>query len=250
MQFRNLASRVLLTIAYSKPVTPFPKAWRMVAIPVNYLAHLHLADDTPESKVGNVLADFVKGPEVELLPPEILRGVRLHRAVDSYTDSHPVVMRSIRRLEGRLGWYAGIVIDVYYDHILARTWRHYSRESLRSFADRAYQVLGDHIDLLHGDSRKLMERLIREDRLVSYQTRTGIEETLERISWRIMERMPKREVRLQDAMPLLITADAGLEDDFHSFYPQLIAFAEGRKRVLVPTNLVTPPALRMVESPA
>lgn len=217
---------------------------------MNYLAHLHLADDNPDSKLGNILADFVKGPDVAALPLAIQAGIRLHRSIDSFTDSHPVVMRSIRRLGGRLGWYAGIVIDVYYDHLLARDWHHYSAEPLRSFADRAYEILLEHIDLLEGPSRKLMERMIREDRLVSYASLTGIEETLERISWRIMERMPKREVRLHDAMPLLIAADAGLEDDFHTFYPNLMAFAEARKRTLLIANPCTPAALRMVESPA
>jgi acyl carrier protein phosphodiesterase len=212
---------------------------------VNYLAHLHLADDTPESKVGNIFADIVKGPDVDLLPEDILAGVRLHRAVDSFTDSHPVVMRSIRRLGGRLGWYAGVVIDVYYDHLLARNWYHYSHESLRDFTIRAYQAIGDHLHLLNGEGRKLMQRLIREDRLYSYRTRQGISETLERISWRIMERMPKREVRLHDAMPLLLAADADLEDDFSTFYPHLMAFVESRKLGLAP-----PAALRMVESPA
>lgn len=211
---------------------------------MNYLAHLHLADETPESKVGNIFADIVKGPDVAMLPDDIRAGVRLHRAVDSFTDSHPVVMRSIRRLGGRLGWYAGIVIDVYYDHILARNWYHYSHESLRDFTIRSYQYIGDHLDLLHGEGLKLMQRLIREDRLYSYRSRKGIEDTLERISWRIMERMPKREVRLHDAMPLLIAADAALEDDFHTFYPQLMSFAESRK-----SNLISPPTLRMVESP-
>lgn len=216
---------------------------------MNFLAHLHLSDGSPDSMLGNVIADFVKGPDVALLPDSVQRGVRLHRAVDSFTDCHPIVMRSIRRLNHRYGWYAGIVIDLYYDHILARTWNFYSPVSLRSFADRAYCILGDNLDLLDREARKLMERLIREDRLASYGTRRGITETLERVSWRIMERMPKREVRLQDAMPLLIEADAGLEDDFHTFYPQLISFAADRKAAARHANPCSPVGLRMVESP-
>lgn len=211
---------------------------------MNYLAHLHLADESPAAKVGNLLADFVKGQDVDRLPEDIQAGIRLHRAVDAYTDCHPIVMRSIRRLGGRLGWYAGIVMDVYYDHLLARSWTRYCSESLRDFADRMYRILSDHLELVTGESRVLLQRLIREDRLVRYRYPSGIAETLERLSSRISERMPRRPVRLQDALPLLRSLDPALEEDFHSFYPQLIAFVESRRAALVQPAVHT-----LVQSP-
>ncbi len=218
------------------------------AVAVNYLAHLHLSDGTPESMLGNIIADFVKGPEADALPAIVMRGVRLHRAVDSYTDRHPVVMRSIRRLGGKLGWYGGIVIDIYYDHLLARNWLFYASEPLRLFADRAYRVLADNLVYFTQGSRVLVERLIREDRLMSYASPSGIAETLERVSWRIMERMPKREVRLHDAMPDLLSADAELETDFNIFYPQLIAFAAEQKKAVAQPGLNSPPKPPAIES--
>lgn len=215
---------------------------------VNYLAHLHLSDGTAESMLGNVIADFVKGPEVAALPAAVQRGVRLHRSVDSYTDRHPVVMRSIRRLGGKLGWFAGVVIDIYYDHLLARDWLQFAAEPLRSFADRSYRIFADNLGYLSADSRRQMERLIREDRLVSYASPAGIAETLERVSWRIAERMPKREVRLHDAMPDLLAADAELAADFHTFYPQLAAFAAEQKSLSPFAPPLPPAALPAVES--
>ena len=103
---------------------------------MNFLAHLHLSDGTPGSMLGGILADFVKGPDVAALPPDILAGVRLHRHIDAFTDRHAVVQRSIHRVSAKLGWFAGIVIDIYYDHVLAREWGRYSPEPLRGFADR------------------------------------------------------------------------------------------------------------------
>src|SRR4051812_44075212 len=192
---------------------------------MNFLAHLHLSDGTPESMLGNMLADLAKGPDVTALPPAVRAGGRLHRLVDGFTDRHPAVLRSIGRVSRRLGWFAGIVIDVYYDHILARNWEHHSSEPLRLFADRAYHVLEDHAHLIPEYSRSFVRCFIADDRLVRYATADGIAETLTKLSARIRERMPNKPVRLEESMPDLLAADAELEADFDAFYPELQAFA-------------------------
>ena len=193
---------------------------------MNFLAHLHLSDGTPGSMLGGILADFVKGPDVAKLPPDILAGVRLHRHIDAFTDRHPVVQRSIARVSAKLGWFTGIVIDIYYDHILAREWERFSPEPLRSFADRVYTMLDERFALIPPEASVFVRRFIDTDRLVLYSTADGIADTLARLSQRIMERMPKRVVRLQDSMPELLAADADLAADFHTFYPELIAAAD------------------------
>ncbi|HUR55655.1 MAG TPA: ACP phosphodiesterase [Gemmataceae bacterium] len=193
---------------------------------MNFLAHLHLSDGTPGSMLGGILADFVKGPDVAALPPDVIAGVMLHRHIDAFTDRHPVVQRSVSRVSAKLGWFAGIVIDVYYDHILAREWERYCAEPLRSFADRVYGVLEDRFALVPPEASVFVRRFIDTDRLLQYATPAGIADTLLRLSGRIMERMPKRVVRLQDSMPDLIAADADLAADFHAFYPELIASSD------------------------
>ena len=193
---------------------------------MNFLAHLHLSDGTPGSMLGGILADFVKGPDVAALPPDILAGVRLHRHIDAFTDRHAVVQRSIHRVSAKLGWFAGIVIDIYYDHVLAREWGRYSPEPLRGFADRVYAMLEDRFALIPPEASVFVRRFIDTDRLVMYSTPDGIADTLFRLSGRIMERMPKRLVRLHDSMPDLLAADADLVADFHAFYPDLIAAAD------------------------
>lgn len=193
---------------------------------MNFLAHLHLSDGTPGLMLGGIVADFVRGPDVALLPDEVRAGVRLHRQVDAFTDRHPVVQRSVGRLAGRCGWFAGIVVDVYYDHVLARDWPHYADEPLRAFSDRAYAALEVLLPHVTGEGREFVRRFIDSDRLALYATPAGIAETFARLSDRIAARIPTREMRLETVMPDLLATDAALSADFHAFYPELVAFAD------------------------
>lgn len=193
---------------------------------MNFLAHLQLSDGTPASMLGGIAADFVKPAAVALLPPDIRAGVRLHRLIDGFTDRHPLVQRSIGRVSARLGWFAGIVIDVYYDHILARNWDRHSAEPLAAFAGRAYAALESLLALAPDEAAGFIRRFIDDDRLMRYATRDGIADTLSRISDRIARRIPKHAIRLEAAMPDLIANDGPLAADFHAFYPDLIAFAD------------------------
>lgn len=199
---------------------------------LNFLAHLHLADPEPGLMLGGIVADFARNPEVALLPADMQLGVRLHRLIDGFTDRHPVVHRSLSRVSAKLGWFAGIVIDVYYDHILGRHWNQYCAEPLRSFADRAYRLFEEAYPLTPPDAQWFIRRFIDNDYLVNYATIDGLRLTLSRLSERIAERMPKRAIWLPDSMPELAAADAELVADFHVFYPELMAFATESRRTL------------------
>jgi acyl carrier protein phosphodiesterase len=201
---------------------------------VNFLAHLHLADGDPGDMTGGVAADFVRNPQLHLLAPDVLRGVMLHRLIDGFTDRHPVTLRSISRVARQMGWFGGIVIDIYYDHILARDWVRYSSEQLDAFAARSYAVLEAGHGVLPEDARDFIRMFIDEDRLNRYATLDGIEDTLARVSRVIEERIPHRAMWLPDAMPLLIERDAEFAADFHTFYPELMAFAAEHRRVRRP----------------
>lgn len=196
---------------------------------MNFLAHLHLADGAPGDMTGGVAADFVRNPDLHRLAPDVLRGVMLHRLIDGFTDRHPVTLRSISRVARAMGWYGGIVIDIYYDHILARDWPRYSSEPLAAFAARSYRVLEDGHGALPDDARDFIRKFVDEDRLNRYATLDGIEDTLARVSEVIAKRIPNRAMWLPDAMPLLIERDADLAADFRAFYPELMAFAAEQK---------------------
>lgn len=193
---------------------------------MNYLAHLFLADPTPESMLGNVLADFVRGKAHLTLPPAVQEGVVLHRRVDAFTDSHPVTHRSMARVRERWGWFSGILIDVFYDHFLAIDWDRYSRQPLREFIDNAYAVLLAHQPLMPPDMQAVVQRMVRDDRLTSYAHLEGIAQALARIS-RLFRR---REVNLEPAVEELQLHYEELRADFHDFFPQLIAFAQAHKQ--------------------
>jgi acyl carrier protein phosphodiesterase len=197
---------------------------------MNFLAHLHLADPDPGLMLGGVVADFARNPEIATLPEEVRRGVQLHRLIDGFTDRHPVVQRSVGRISPRMGWFSGIVIDIYYDYILGRDWERYSAEPLRAFADRAYGLLEGLYPVAPPDGQWFLRRLIDRDYLYGYSTTEGITLALDRVSRRIAERIPQKAIPLTDALPDLRAADAELAADFHTFYPELTAFAERSRR--------------------
>ncbi len=196
---------------------------------MNFLAHLHLADGDSGDMAGGVAADFVRNPDLPALEPDVLRGVMLHRLIDGFTDRHPVTLRSISRVSRQMGWYGGIVIDIFYDHILAREWARYAAEPLAAFAARSYRALEERLPLLPADARGFLRKFVDEDRLNRYATLDGIEDTLARVSKVIAKRIPNRAMWLPEAMPLLVARDAELAADFHAFYPELMAFAAERR---------------------
>jgi acyl carrier protein phosphodiesterase len=200
---------------------------------MNYLAHLYLAEPTPASLVGNLVADFVKGRYLDHLDPGVASGVRLHRQVDSFTDRHPVVQRSIGRISSNWGWFSGILIDVYYDHILATTWMEWTDEPLRAFVDRIHRCLSENAGLAPAEGQVMIHKLIETDRLFSYVTADGIHEALYRLSRRIRERIPGRIVQLELAMPELKAKYGELVEDFRIFFPELVRHAQAARTACI-----------------
>ena len=108
---------------------------------MNFLAHLYLSGNNKEVILGNFIADAVKGKELNRYKEQVQVGIRLHRAIDTYTDKHPVVEKSKERLRGKYHKYAGVIVDMFYDHFLAANWNEYSNEPLNKFTSNAYRIL-------------------------------------------------------------------------------------------------------------
>ncbi|MEZ4765004.1 MAG: ACP phosphodiesterase [Calditrichia bacterium] len=152
---------------------------------MNYLAHLFLADDTAESRIGNMLGDFVT-PETELqFSPEIRKGIALHRAVDKFTDSHPVFLRSKSRISDDFRLLKGIMIDIFYDHFLAKNWENYADQPLELFAEEVYRQFSNHFEMLPPRMQHMMPVMIRGNWLVTYREIRGIAWVLKGMSGRI-----------------------------------------------------------------
>ncbi|MEG5042177.1 MULTISPECIES: ACP phosphodiesterase [unclassified Microcoleus] len=187
---------------------------------MNYLAHLFLSEGTPESLIGNLLGDFVKGTAVNLYPEEIRKGIDLHRKVDSYTDSHPIVRSSKSLVSSQRRRFAGVLIDVFYDHFLAKNWLEYSEIPLRDFSQDVYKILQDNRDILPDSLQRVLPTIIARDLLSSYQEIAEIGITLTRMSARL-----KRTNNLASGIEDLTANYQRLESDFRDFFPDLIKYA-------------------------
>ncbi len=185
---------------------------------MNFLAHLALSGDDTEVILGNLMGDFLKGVDTSGYPSGIHKGIQLHRRIDSYTDAHPVFGRSRRRLPPPYRRYAGVLVDVFYDHFLARDWHRYSpHEDLASFISRTYRLLSNPPAEPPPRLQRALPRMIREDWLGSYVTEAGVDLTLKRISGRVSRANP-----LPDGASQLAAHYNGLAMDFAEFYPDLI----------------------------
>ena len=183
---------------------------------MNFLAHCLLSCDDEHLLVGNFLADWLRNAEVLALPPAVQRGVTLHRLIDRYTDNHPAVRRSTARLQPAHRKYAPVLVDIYYDHLLASYWNRYSSESLSDFAQRQYYLLERYRHLMPPRLRARTSGMIAGNWLVQYGTDRGLRYTFQQVRKRL-----SRPEWLDDLETTLRTEHAGLTVDFHQFFPQL-----------------------------
>ena len=184
---------------------------------MNFLAHLLLGGDEAEAQVGSILGDFLKGGIPPELPPAVARSVRLHRQVDSFCDRHPAFQRSRRRIGPRRRRFGGIVVDLAYDHFLARHWRRWSPEPLDDYARRAYARLQAHRGLQPEPMRRVIAAMTAGDWLGSYRSLAAVAISLDRIALRF-----RRPTPLPGAVVDLERAYAGLEQDFLEFFPAVV----------------------------
>lgn len=192
---------------------------------MNYLAHLYLADDSPEMLIGSILGDFVKGSIGNLYTPEIRNGIQLHRQVDSFTDSHDIVRQSKNIVAPPRRRFAGIMVDLFYDHFLAKQWATYSSIPLYDFSQQVYRVLLESQDILPNALRRILPHMIEQNWLTSYQEISHIARALNGISCRL-----KRQNSLLNSAEELEWNYSLFEQDFHVFFPELIKFVEVCKK--------------------
>ena len=186
---------------------------------MNYLANLHLGGQRPEELLGSLYGDFVKGRLQGQFRPDIESGIQLHRSIDVFTDHHPLVDQALERFSHTRRRYAGIVLDVFFDHCLARDWSRYAEQPLERFTADFYRVLKAQAHLPSRLAR-IAPHMAAHDWLGSYQHF----ETLEQVFVGISRRL-SRPQELAGAMQDLTSLYAPLSEDFRAFYPQLQAYA-------------------------
>lgn len=186
---------------------------------MNYLAHLHLGGQRPGQLLGSLYGDFVKGRLQGQFDPEIEAAIALHRQIDVFTDRHPLVDASLARFSTTRRRYAGIVLDVFFDHCLARDWTQYADRPLGQFTTDVYRVLTSERQLPERLA-KIAPHMVANDWLGSYQQFEVLEQVLRGISRRLT-----RPEELAGAMEELRRLYEPLSKDFRLFYPQLQDFA-------------------------
>jgi len=189
---------------------------------MNYLAHLYLSEPHEEAWLGSLMGDFVKGPLDGHYGSEITRAIAMHRRIDVFTDAHPVVLRSKSRMSAERRRYAGIMVDVFYDHFLARHWEDFHDEPLAEFTGRVYRVLARYHTVLPERLQRMAPMMMQWDWLGSYADIGSIYTALNRMGQRL-----KRENRLMNSADELVGNYAQLEADFRAFLPDVLRYARG-----------------------
>ena len=192
---------------------------------MNFLAHFHLAWPDDELIAGGLEGDYFKGPLAGQLPRGIERGVQLHRAIDGFTDRHRVVEALRREFPDDLRRYAGILIDLSFDHFLSLHWETFGEQELANFNAGVYRSLKLQSQHLSPSALHMYNRLVEHDLLGLYQQWDTIPASAERIGERFRRHNPFRGVAGQ-----LQTKKDRLEEAFLDFYPDLQDFAQ-RQRI-------------------
>ncbi len=189
---------------------------------MNYLAHIFLSDNIPQRQVGNFIGDFVKGNQYENFPKEIRRGILLHRQIDSFTDSHTVVKETISTLRNTFGRYSGIVVDIYFDHLLATNFTLYSeKQSLNRLSLQFYYAATIYYRQLPPRVKSFIWHFISTHRLGKYASLDGLKESLQ-----IMERHKTPAISPDLAIAFLQDNYTELSEKFNLFFPDLIQFVK------------------------
>lgn len=183
---------------------------------MNYLAHLYLSGDHHEVMIGNFIADHLRGSEVRQYPEMIRRGVLLHRAIDSFTDNHPVVMQSKERVRPAFRKYAPVAVDVFYDHFLARQWNSFHSHPLDQYAGQCYDLFRLHREILPARTRHMLGYMEPQNWLYNYAQMDGIRKAMTGLS-----RRARFDSGMEHAHHVLELHYLGLEEDFNLFFPDL-----------------------------
>ena len=188
---------------------------------MNFLAHIYLSGDNDLRKVGNFMADSIKGKKYLKYPPEVRNGIILHRAIDYYTDTHEIFRQSTQRLFPRYGHYSGIIVDIFYDHFLAANWPDYSEIPLNEYTQEFYKLLDIHYDLLPSKVKSFLPFLIEDNWLLSYAKIQGIQQVLQG-----MNRRTGRKSGMNHATEELREYYNEFEIEFRAFFEDLRKFSK------------------------
>jgi acyl carrier protein phosphodiesterase len=188
---------------------------------MNYLAHIYLSGDNDLVTIGNFIADGIKGKSYKNHPKDIQVGILLHRHIDTFTDAHKTVRQSTKRLHKKYGHYSGIIVDILYDHFLAKNWNRYSDIPLEDYTETFYDSLEEHYDVLPARIQKMMPYMLADNWLLNYASIEGIGKVLDG-----MNRRTKNRASLNEATIELKEFYEEFENEFSIFFEELISTSQ------------------------
>jgi len=188
---------------------------------MNYLAHIYLSGDNNLVTIGNFMADGIKGSIYKTYEPDIQIGILLHRHIDTFTDAHKTVRQSTKRLHKKYGHYSGVIVDILYDHFLAKNWSKYSNVPLKDYIENFYASLQDNFEILPLRIQKMMPYMMTDNWLLTYASIEGITKVLAG-----MNRRTKNRSGMNEAVKELEEFYTEFETEFTSFFEELITFSK------------------------
>ena len=184
---------------------------------MNFLAHIYLSGNNDWVKIGNFMADSVRGNSYLDYPDELRKGILLHRYIDTFTDAHPIYRKSKHRLHDKYGHYSGVIMDIAYDHFLAKNWSVYSDEKLEDYAENFYNLLRENYSVLTEKTKEMIPYMIARNWLVSYASIAGLEMILFQ-----MDHRTKNRVNMHESIVEIQQFYTEFEEEFTLFFDELM----------------------------
>jgi acyl carrier protein phosphodiesterase len=184
---------------------------------MNFLAHLYLSGSDPDIQLGNFIGDFVRGRNlVEQFDARIAAGIELHRTIDEFTDKHAIVKLSKDRLRGKYRHYAPVIVDIFYDHYLAKHWDQFHDVFLPDYADNVYAMVMSRETILPEKVKWMMPYMIKQNWLTNYARIDGIGRVLGGMS-----RRTPYDSKMHESIEELKNHYSEFEMEFLEFFPKL-----------------------------
>lgn len=194
---------------------------------MNFLAHLYLSFGDDEITIGNFIADSIRGNKYDHLPERIQKGIFLHLEIDTFTDAHSIPKKSSKRLHKNYSHYSRVIVDIFYDHFLAKNWNRYSDKPLEVFVENFYDLLEDNYTILPAGVKRMMPYMISDNWIYNYAKMEGIAKVLNG-----MNRRTNNKSKMNLAILDLEEHYESFEKEFTAFFEELIIFSKHRYNLI------------------
>lgn len=198
---------------------------------MNFLAHILLSGEDEGLIIGNFIADFVKGAKKESYDSNLRNGMRLHHRIDAFTDTHPMTLRAISRIKSSQGRYSSVVVDIFFDHFLAKDFVKYHETTLEIFSQNFYRIAFRYRDLLPERVQRMLDVMKVQNWLLNYGDINGLGSIMNQFSKRVNHKN-----NIENAIDSLNQNYAGLKMDFDLFFPELSDYISIERRKLLPNS--------------